>query len=194
MSVTSFRKDTVYKAPSRKLCSGDASVLALPLDTLGGRAPSNPENPGACMARMLHWPSDLNSKTGHPARDTQVFEGVKKSLGSCQSVCPPLRREAARGLAAGGSRADLQTLLSSTSQPTRPSACVRAALRFRHSTLETQWTTVHLPDRGHAQQSQVMPWLYSGFGTLWFFCFSVYSSSRRSHLAQYLEQRSSSMK
>lgn len=97
---------------------------------------------------MLHWPSDLDSKTRHPARDTQVCKGVEKSLGSCQSECPPLRRETARGLAAGQSRADLQTLLSSTSHPTRPSACVSAALRLRHSTLETKWTAGHPQTEG----------------------------------------------
>lgn len=36
---------------------------------------------------MLHWPSDLNSKTGHPARDTKVLQGSPGVPGQC----PPLR-------------------------------------------------------------------------------------------------------
>jgi hypothetical protein len=52
-----------------------------------------------------------------------------------------------------------------TSQPTTPSACVNVALSSPHSSLETQWTAVHLPNRDRRAASPSNPgplrWLWS---------------------------------
>lgn len=172
-------------------------VLAFPLYTLGVQDPPIPENPGTLVAH------DASLAFWSQFKDWASFQGHESSARESRSPWAAANLSALLSgkkqpevvqLVSQGLTSRLSGFLVGTSQLTTPSACVSVNLRFLVLLSKNSVGSSASPKQRGMLIISKSSWLYSGFGMLWFFCFSVYSSSRRSHLAQYLEQSSSSMK